>query len=220
MESAVRSPWIKSVITTGRARNNALLASQDSQNSRQPTDIGRQNPAAGNGIFGCRDWRLKIGLRDRKGHRRLKEWNDTGENPHRNGPFPIDDGFYGSRGLDGGVCSYMRTCLRQKFPIIREFIREFRLFARFAAGLRRNCHAWRDAYTKFPIWHNRELRRTNREFGTSKRVSRPATCRVESAFCSSALKPAATILFVAATPRAPASSAWASTPTRIDQSCP
>ena len=78
MESAVRSPWIKSAITTGRARNDALLASQDSQNSRQPTGIGRQNPAAGNGIFGCRDGRLKIGLRDRKGHRRPKEWNDTG----------------------------------------------------------------------------------------------------------------------------------------------
>jgi hypothetical protein len=77
MESAVRSPWIKSAITTGRARNDALLASQDSQNSRQPTGIGRQNPAAGNGIFGCRDGRLKIGLRDRKGHRRPKEWNDT-----------------------------------------------------------------------------------------------------------------------------------------------
>jgi hypothetical protein len=81
MESAVRSPRIKSAITTGRARNDALLASQDSQNSRQPTGIGRQNPAAGNGIFGCRDWRLKIGLKDRKGHRRPKEWNDTGENP-------------------------------------------------------------------------------------------------------------------------------------------
>ena len=31
MESAVRSPWIKSAITTGRARNDARLASQDSK---------------------------------------------------------------------------------------------------------------------------------------------------------------------------------------------
>src|SRR5258708_28360313 len=73
MEPAVRSARIKSAITTGRARNDALLASQDSQNSRQPAGIGRQNPAAGNGIFGCRDGSLKIGLRDRKGHRRPKE---------------------------------------------------------------------------------------------------------------------------------------------------
>src|ERR1700682_5115780 len=29
----------------------------------------------------------KIGLRDRKCHQRPKERNDTGENPHRNGPF-------------------------------------------------------------------------------------------------------------------------------------
>src|ERR1700675_55969 len=78
MEPAVRGARVKSAIITGRARNATLLASQDSQNSRQPTGIGRQNPAAGNGIFGCRDGRLKIGLRDRKGHRRPKEWNDTG----------------------------------------------------------------------------------------------------------------------------------------------
>ena len=93
MESAVRCPRIKSAITTGRARNDALLASQDSQNSRQPTGIGRQNPAAGNGIFGCRDWRLKNGLRDRKGHRRPKEWNDTGRKSPQKRPI-------GSRGRD------------------------------------------------------------------------------------------------------------------------
>src|SRR5260370_950024 len=104
MESAVRSPWIKSAIT-GRARNDALLASQDSQNSRQPTGIGRQNPAAGNGIFGCRDWRLKIGLRDRKGHRRPKEWNDIGENPHRNGLLGVGAGICGFVGLNGGAGS-------------------------------------------------------------------------------------------------------------------
>src|ERR1700730_16323895 len=109
MESAVRSPWIKSAITTGRARNDALLASQKSQNSRQPTGIGRQNPAAGNGIFGCRDWRLKIGLRDRKGHRRPKEWNDTGENPHRNGLSGVAAGICGFVGLDGGR-DRDRTC--------------------------------------------------------------------------------------------------------------
>src|SRR6266404_9352363 len=111
MESAARSPWIESAIITDRARSDALLASQDSQNSRQPTGIGRQNPAAGNGIFGCRDGRLKIGLRDRKGHRRPKEWNDAGENTHRNGLFRVGPGIRSSVGLDGGVRSHMRTGL-------------------------------------------------------------------------------------------------------------
>ena len=131
MESAVRSPWIKSAITTGRARNDALLASQDSQNSRQPTGIGRQNPAAGNGIFGCRDWRLKIGLRDRKGHRRPKEWNDTGENPHRNGRSEVATGICGFVGLDGGVRSQIRTRLHLLIPANRVINREFCDFGRF-----------------------------------------------------------------------------------------
>jgi hypothetical protein len=32
--------------------------------------IAAENPAAGNGIFGCRDGRLKAGVKDRKCHRR------------------------------------------------------------------------------------------------------------------------------------------------------
>jgi hypothetical protein len=105
MEPAVRSPWIESAIITDRARNDALLASQDSQKSRQPIGIGGQNPTAGNGIFGCGDGRLKISLRDRKGPRRPKEGNDTGQNPHRNGPFRVGAGICGFVGLDGGVRS-------------------------------------------------------------------------------------------------------------------
>ena len=117
MEPAVRSPRIKSAITARRARNDALLASKDSQNSRQPTGIGRQNPAVGNGIFGCRDERLKIGLRDRKCHRRPKEWNDTGENPHRNGLSGVGAGICGFVRLDGGVRSQIRTGL----PVICQY---------------------------------------------------------------------------------------------------
>jgi hypothetical protein len=111
MEPAVRSARIKSAITTGPGSKRPAFGLQDSQNSRQPTGIGRQNPAAGNGIFGCRDWRLKIGLRDRKGHRRPKEWNDTGENPHRNGLSGVSAGISGFVGLDGGVRSRIRTRL-------------------------------------------------------------------------------------------------------------
>jgi hypothetical protein len=43
----------------------------------------------------------KIGLRDRKRHRRPKERNDAGENTHRNGLFRVGPGIRGSVGLDG-----------------------------------------------------------------------------------------------------------------------
>jgi len=33
------------------------------------------------------------------------------QDPRRNGPFPIDHGFSGSGGLDGGVASHVRTRL-------------------------------------------------------------------------------------------------------------
>jgi len=64
-----------------------------------PKGIGRGNPGAGNGIFGCRDGRLRIGLRDRKYHQRPKERNDTGEYPRRNGLFGADPEICGLEGL-------------------------------------------------------------------------------------------------------------------------
>jgi hypothetical protein len=51
----------------------------------------------------------KIGLRDRKRHRRPKERNDTGENPHRNGLSRVGAGICGFVGLDGGR-DRDRTC--------------------------------------------------------------------------------------------------------------
>ena len=51
----------------------------------------------------------KIGLRDRKGRRRPREWNDTGENPHRNGLSRVGAGICGFVGLDGGH-DRDRTC--------------------------------------------------------------------------------------------------------------
>jgi hypothetical protein len=44
----------------------------------------------------------KIGPRDRKGHRRPKEENDTGENPCRNSLFWLGLEIRGFVGLDGG----------------------------------------------------------------------------------------------------------------------
>ena len=51
----------------------------------------------------------KIGLRERKRHRRPKERNDTDENPHRNGPFGAGREICGLEGLDGGH-DRDRTC--------------------------------------------------------------------------------------------------------------
>lgn len=81
---------------------------------------------------------LKIGLRDRKGRRRPKERNDTGENPHRNGLSEVGAGFCGFVGLDGGVRSQIRTGLRWEFPVIREFNRDFREIRRFCFKVSRN----------------------------------------------------------------------------------
>jgi hypothetical protein len=100
MEPAVRSPRALSAIV--RTEFEAALLPQVSQYAGLPSGVGPRKPAAGNGIFCGRDGRLKIGRKDRKRHRRRKERNNTGENPGRNGLFPINDGFYGLGGLDGG----------------------------------------------------------------------------------------------------------------------
>jgi hypothetical protein len=57
----------------------------------------------------------EIGLKDRKCHRRLKEQNDIGENPHRNGRFFVGLEICGLVGLNGGVPSPMRTGLSLQF---------------------------------------------------------------------------------------------------------
>ena len=111
MGPTVRSPWIESAIITDRVRNVAFGLPNPQKFPAADRDLAVENPAAGNGIFGCRDWRLKIGLRDRKGHRRPKERNDTGENPHRNGLSRVGPVIRGSVGLDGGVRSRIRTGL-------------------------------------------------------------------------------------------------------------
>src|SRR3981189_182410 len=101
MEPAVRSPRTESAIITDRAQNGGFGLPRLPY-SRLPKGIGGGNPGAGNGIFGCRDGRLKIGLRDRKCYQRPKERNDTGENPRRNGLFGADPEICGLEGLDGG----------------------------------------------------------------------------------------------------------------------
>jgi hypothetical protein len=54
----------------------------------------------------------KIGSSDQHFPQRPKRRNETCENRRRNGLFLIDDGFRSSGGLDGGVCSQIRTGLR------------------------------------------------------------------------------------------------------------
>jgi site-specific DNA recombinase len=58
MEPAVRGARIEPAIITPRL-DTTFFASQGSQYFRPPNGIGHRNPAAGNGIFGCRDGRLK-----------------------------------------------------------------------------------------------------------------------------------------------------------------
>jgi len=68
-------------------------------------------PCRGERNFWMQRREAKIGLRDRKRHRRPEERNDTGENPHRNGLSRVGAGICGFVGLDGGVGSHMRTRL-------------------------------------------------------------------------------------------------------------
>src|SRR5712664_3713600 len=57
MESAVRGAWVEPAIVTARLERR--FSSQNRRSFGLPNGIGRRNPAAGNGIFGCRDGRPK-----------------------------------------------------------------------------------------------------------------------------------------------------------------
>src|ERR1700694_2891245 len=61
-----------------------------------------EDPRRGERNFWTQRRDAGIGLRDRKCHRRPKERNDTGENPHRNGLSRVGVGICGLEGLDGG----------------------------------------------------------------------------------------------------------------------
>src|SRR5260370_1449458 len=117
MEPTVRGARIEAAIITARLET-AFFRPKTPNVPGLPNGNGRRNPGAGNGIFGCRDGRLKIGLRDRKYHQRPKERNDTGENPRRNGLFGADPEICGLEGLDGGGCSLLRTTLKGNSPVI------------------------------------------------------------------------------------------------------
>jgi hypothetical protein len=60
MEPAVRGARVETAIVTARLERR--FSSQNRRSFGLPSDIGRRNPAAGNGIFGCRDRRPKSGL--------------------------------------------------------------------------------------------------------------------------------------------------------------
>jgi len=77
----------------------------------------------------------KIGLRDRKRHRRPKERNDAGENTHRNGLFRVGPGIRGSVGLDGGVFSLVRTSLHLKLLLTGKNTGNLSKFSAFRGGL-------------------------------------------------------------------------------------
>jgi hypothetical protein len=133
MEPAVRSPWIESAINGPGSKRCAFGRPRLPKFPAADRHWAVENPAAGNGTFGCRDGTPKSDMRDRKRNRRPKERNDTGGNPHRNGLSRVGAGICGFVGLDGGVRSHMRTGLYWNFPVIREFNREFFDFRPFEA---------------------------------------------------------------------------------------
>jgi hypothetical protein len=69
-----------------------------------------------------RDWRPKISLVDRKGPRKPKEGNDTGENTHRNGLARVVAGICGFVGLAWWRMQSSETGLHLKN---REFFENF-----------------------------------------------------------------------------------------------
>jgi hypothetical protein len=59
---------------------------------------------------------------------RRKGPNGLAKIPAENGPFAVDDGFYGMGRLDGGVCSQIRTGLDPELPDNWLFAGNFREF--------------------------------------------------------------------------------------------
>jgi hypothetical protein len=72
------------------------------------------------------------------------------QDPPRNGPFSIDDGFRGSGRLDGGVRSQIRTGLRLQFPANRVINREFCDFGRIGGNLLAESHCAAATSRKIP----------------------------------------------------------------------
>src|SRR5258708_23291029 len=108
MEPAVRSPRIKSAITRlETTRFWPLRLPKFPAADRH----WLSNPRRGERNFWMQRREAKIGLRDRRRHRRPKERNDIGENPHRNGLSRVGAAICSFVGLDGGMGSQIRTGL-------------------------------------------------------------------------------------------------------------
>jgi hypothetical protein len=89
--------------------SNDVFRSQNADLLGHPSNIGRRTPAAGNGIFGCRDGRPKSGLESASFTRDRRSETIPGKNPRRNGLFLCGPKNYGLAGLDGGR-DRDRTC--------------------------------------------------------------------------------------------------------------
>jgi hypothetical protein len=111
----------------------------------------------------------KIAARDRKCPQRQKGRNETVENPRRSGPFPIDDGFFGLGGLDGGVRSHMRTRLRGNSLLTGKLTGNFANSGLQARKLDEIVADNQLLVAKFPKKHNREFFRSNRELRIDNR---------------------------------------------------
>jgi hypothetical protein len=85
MEPAVRSPRTEPAVADLGSKGR--LAQKAPKIPEFPNGLGACKPNSGERNFWMQRREAKIGLRDRKVHRRPKEQKDTVENPHRNGPF-------------------------------------------------------------------------------------------------------------------------------------
>jgi hypothetical protein len=101
MEPAVRSPRIEPAISMDRAQR-VRFGPKGPKYSR-PARRRPPQPGRGERNFWVQRREPKIGLKNSKCHRRLKEQNDTGENPHRNGLSGVGARICGFVRLDGGA---------------------------------------------------------------------------------------------------------------------
>src|SRR5882672_9941686 len=82
MESAVRSPWIKSAITTGRGSKRRALGLPRLPKSRQPVGIGRQNPCRGERNF----WMQRLKAKNRPERPQVSPETERAERYRRKSP--------------------------------------------------------------------------------------------------------------------------------------
>ena len=116
---------LRSRIVTAPVRDPELRWPQKLEIPVQVRRTPPKSPAAGNGIFGCRDRAPKIATQTHERSQRQESGNGVAGNPRRNALFGVVSETPGLRRLDGGVRSQIRTGLDLKFPVKGPFAGNF-----------------------------------------------------------------------------------------------